>query len=787
MDTTLTLLTWFVPIAGLIAVGFAIYLARDVLGRDTGSPEMKEVADRIVEGATAFLNRQYRTIALLSVITAVLVGVLLAVIPQSNAGTTVDQTTLGILTSIAFLLGAAASAISGFIGMYVAVRANLRTAAAARNSLGEALTVALRGGAVSGFLVVSLSLLGVFGIFEIYSLIAGADGVAQAPFLIVGFGFGASFVALFAQLGGGIYTKAADVGADLVGKVEAGIPEDDPRNPAVIADLVGDNVGDCAGRGADLFESTAAENIGAMILGVLLYEVTREVSPTHEANVAWILFPLVVRAFGLIASIVGILSARVSGKGGADVTDKAALAALNNGYFIVAALSAILMMAVSMVMLPNSASGGFSSGFWFGLAGLVGIATSIAFVYITQYYTAGSWRPVKEIAEAARTGPATTIISGLAVGFETTFLPTIAIALALGGSFWLGIQGNPVAQAVVNIPVLGLAGKTFAVDTALASGIFGTAVATMGMLMSCAYILAMDTFGPITDNAGGIAEMSHQDISVRNITDGLDAVGNTTKALTKGYAVGSAALAAFLLFSAYLDKVRQIRPDFALAGGTSVPVLVKGQQVLGDNGLPIMQTVGGQLPIDLTDIKVFIGAFIGAMLVFLFSSLAIRAVGRTAGQMIEEVRRQFRADPGIMEGTSRPDYARAVDISARAALREMIAPGLLAVATPVIVGIILGWQASGGLLMVGTIVGVLMANVMNNGGGAWDNAKKFIESGGLKDENGNVLGKGTEAHKASVVGDTVGDPFKDTAGPSLHVLIKLLATITLVLAPLFIR
>jgi K(+)-stimulated pyrophosphate-energized sodium pump len=750
-----TLLTWFVPIAGLIGVGFAIYMMRDVLGRDTGTPEMQQIASTIVEGAMAFLRRQYTTIAVLAIVTAVLVGVLLAVLPGSTQGTTVDSITLGLLTGVAFLLGAAASGISGYIGMYVAVRANLRTASAARRSLGEALTVALRGGAVSGFLVVALSLLGVFIIFFAYSAFVGGEtGYAQAPFLIVGFGFGASFVALFAQLGGGIYTKAADVGADLVGKVEAGIPEDDPRNPAVIADLVGDNVGDCAGRGADLFESTAAENIGAMILGVILFEIT------GRENLAWILFPLVIRAFGLIASVVGILSARVSGRGGADVTDRAALAALNNGYYIMAGVSAVFMFVVSWIMLPESATNGWSAGIWYGLAGLVGILTSIAFVYITQYYTAGSWRPVKEIADAARTGPATTIISGIAVGFETTFLPTITIVIALGASFWLGIQGNPlVGTAVTNIEVPGVG--AFAVDTAVAAGIFGTAVATMGMLMSCAYILAMDTFGPITDNAGGITEMSHQAAEVRNITDGLDAVGNTTKALTKGYAVGSAALAAFLLFSAYLDKVRQVAPETPL--------------------------VRGQVPINLSQIEVFIGAFIGAMLVFLFSSLAIRAVGRAAGQMIEEVRDQFRKDPGIMEGTSRPNYARAVDISARAALREMIAPGLLAVATPVIVGVVLGWEAAGGLLMVGTIVGVLLANVLNNGGGAWDNAKKFIESGGLKDPDGKVLGKGTEAHKAAVVGDTVGDPFKDTAGPSLHVLIKLLSTITLVLAPLFIR
>ncbi|HET9496216.1 MAG TPA: sodium-translocating pyrophosphatase [Chloroflexia bacterium] len=754
-NDVVTLLTWFVPVAGLVGVGFAVYLMRDVLGRDTGTPEMQEIASTIVEGAMAFLRRQYTTIAILAVVTAVLVGVLLAVLPGSTQGTTVEAVPLGILTSVAFLLGAAASAISGYIGMYVAVRANLRTASAARRSLGEALTVALRGGAVSGFLVVALSLLGVFIIFFAYSAFVGGEaGYAQAPFLIVGFGFGASFVALFAQLGGGIYTKAADVGADLVGKVEAGIPEDDPRNPAVIADLVGDNVGDCAGRGADLFESTAAENIGAMILGVILFEIT------GRDNLAWILFPLVIRAFGLIASVVGILSARVSGRGGQDVTDRAALAALNNGYYIMAGISAVFMFVISWIMLPEAATNGWSAGIWFGFAGLIGILTSIAFVYITQYYTAGSWRPVKEIADAARTGPATTIISGIAVGFETTFLPTITIVTALGASFWLGTQGNPlVGTAIVDIEVPGVG--AFPVDTGVAAGIFGTAVATMGMLMSCAYILAMDTFGPITDNAGGITEMSHQAVEVRNITDGLDAVGNTTKALTKGYAVGSAALAAFLLFSAYLDKVRQVAPE-----------------------TPIVR---GQVPINLSQIEVFIGAFIGAMLVFLFSSLAIRAVGRAAGQMIEEVRTQFRNDPGIMLGTSRPNYARAVDISARAALREMIAPGLLAVATPVIVGVVLGWEAAGGLLMVGTIVGVLLANVLNNGGGAWDNAKKFIEAGGLKDAEGNVMGKGTEAHKAAVVGDTVGDPFKDTAGPSLHVLIKLLSTITLVLAPLFIR
>jgi K(+)-stimulated pyrophosphate-energized sodium pump len=732
-----------IPIAAVVGIVFALFLARDVLGRDRGTPEMQAIASTIFEGAMAFLRRQYTTIAILALVTSVLVGILIALIPSSTEGTGVDAMTLGILTAVSFLLGAAASGLSGFIGMYVAVQANLRTAAAARRSLGEALTVALRGGAVSGFLVVSLSLMGVWLIYSAYSAISG--DISRAPFLIVGFGFGASFVALFAQLGGGIYTKAADVGADLVGKVEAGIPEDDPRNPAVIADLVGDNVGDCAGRGADLFESTAAENIGAMILGVILFEAT------GRNNIAWIIFPLVVRGFGIFAGIVGLFSARVGGGAGADVTDTAALAALNRGYYVVSILSAIAMMGVAMLMLPDV-------GIWFGLAGLVGIATSIAFVYITQYYTAGSYRPVREIADAARTGPATTIISGIAIGFETTFLPTIVISIALGLSYWLGTMGNPLGQGNATEITAGV----FKINPQIAAGVFGTAVATMGMLMSCAYILAMDTFGPITDNAGGIAEMSHQPEETRRITDGLDAVGNTTKALTKGYAVGSAALAAFLLFSAYLDKVRQVKPD--------------------------VEVINGLVPINLANVEVFIGGFIGAMLVFLFSSLAIRAVGRAAQGMIEEVRRQFRADPGIMAGTSRPNYANCVDVSVNAALREMIAPGLLAIATPVIVGVALGWQAEGALLMVGTMTGILLANVLNNGGGAWDNAKKYIESGGLKDPvTGEVMGKRTEAHKAAVVGDTVGDPFKDTAGPSLHVLIKLLSTITLVLAPLFIR
>jgi K(+)-stimulated pyrophosphate-energized sodium pump len=609
----------------------------------------------------------------------------------------------------------------------------------------------MRGGAVSGFLVVALSLLGVWGIFAAFGglsdMATNPQAVHDAPFLIVGFGFGASFVALFAQLGGGIYTKAADVGSDLVGKVEAGIPEDDPRNAGVIADLVGDNVGDCAGRGADLFESTAAENIGAMILGAAVFTIAQANGwPNPEA---WIFFPLVVRAFGLFATMVAMFFVR--GR-----EDENPMNILNRGYWVTTALSVIGLAVTTAVMMNTGGqlgANGLPAWVWFFFAGVVGLATSVAFVYITQYYTAGTFRPVREIAEASKTGPATNIISGTAVGFETTFVTAITIGIALIASHWLGEQ----------------AGITATVDgvTRNVGGIFGTAVATMGMLMTTAYILAMDTFGPITDNAGGIAEFAKAEAGAREITDRLDAVGNTTKALTKGYAIASASLAAFLLFSAYIDKVNLILQRQIDAGTRAAGTLLES--------------------VNLADVGVFVAALIGAMLAYFFSSLAIRAVGVAAQAIIVEVRRQFREMPGIMDYTQRPDYARVVDITTRAALRQMILPGVVAVATPIAVGVLLGHEAVAGMLMVGTIAGVMLATVLNNGGGAWDNAKKYIESGHLKDSAGNVLGKRTDAHAAAVVGDTVGDPFKDTAGPSLHVLVKLLATITLVLAPLFIR
>ncbi len=705
---------WVVPAAGIITVIFAIFLARNVLKRSMGTPKMKEIGDIIFQAAWAFLKRQYSTIAIYSVAIAIIIGVLVGVL----GGTEVEGLSaldIGWRTGVAFLVGAICSGVAGFIGMYIAVKSNARCAAAAQKSLTEAVNVALRGGAVSGFLITALSLIGVTVIFFAYG---GASNPEIAPHLIVGFGFGASFVALFAQLGGGIYTKAADVGADLVGKVESGIPEDDPRNPAVIADLVGDNVGDCAGRGADLFESTAAENIGAMILGIAAYLATE--------NIAWILFPLCVRGFGMIASMIGIFCVRAKEK-------ENVMNALNRGYFVAIVLS-IVGLAVTVYFMLDS--------WWLFGAGVVGIAASVAIVFITQYYTEWRFKPVRDIAEASKTGPATNIIMGTAVGFETTLATALVIGISLLLSFWMGDMS-------------GVHG----------AGAFGTAVATMGMLMTCPYVLSMDTFGPITDNANGINQMAGVGPEVRKVTDRLDAVGNTTKALTKGYAMVSAGLAAFLLFQAYLDRVSFIK--------------------FGEVGLYNV--------VDIARIEVFVGALLAVMIVYLFSAWAIKAVGRTASKIIEEVRRQFREDPGILAGTSKPDYARAVDITTRAGLREMIAPGLLPVLGPIIIGVIFrfipGYDAAmvvAAVLMVGTIGGIMMASYMNNAGGAWDNAKKMIEDGQLKDDQGNVIGKGSPTHAAAVAGDTLGDPLKDTAGPSLHVLVKMLATVTLVMCPLFI-
>jgi K(+)-stimulated pyrophosphate-energized sodium pump len=702
----------------LVAVG----LARWVLKMDNGTPEMRSISDAIQEGAQAFLKRQYRTIAMLSVLVGFVIFVIYQWVraPSPNDPHEISRVWLALATTISFFFGAICSGIAGYVGMFVSIRANIRAASAARSSLNRALQAALRGGAVSGLFVVAMSLLGVGGLYAIVHGLSDVP-VTKIPLMIVGYGFGASFVALFAQLGGGIYTKAADVGADLVGKVEAGIPEDDPRNPAVIADLVGDNVGDCAGRGADLFESTAAENIGAMILGSTLALRMQEATGASALFVVGVmLFPLVARGFGLIASIIGVMVVRTR-------EDEDPMHALNRGYWVTAFLAAVGFMAGTYWLLRFP---GHPDAWWhFGFAGVIGIATSIAFVYITQYYTEYRYRPVKTIAAASVTGPATNIIAGFAVAMECVALPTITIGLAIISSYLLGSAAVP------------------------GGGLFGTAVATMGMLGSAAYILAMDTFGPITDNAGGIIEMSKQPEEIRRKTDRLDAVGNTTKALTKGYAIGSAALAAFLLFSAYMDEIGFY------------------------TGKPFVS-------VDIAKPEVFVAGLLGAMLIFWFSALAINAVQKAAVNVIKEVRRQFSEDPGILAGTSRPNYARCVDIVTVGALKEMVAPGLLAAGMPIVVGLIfrfmgLGAETVAAFLMVGTIGGILVATMLNNGGGAWDNAKKFIEAG----EYG---GKGSQAHKAGVVGDTVGDPFKDTAGPSLHVVVKLLSTVTLVLAPLFI-
>jgi K(+)-stimulated pyrophosphate-energized sodium pump len=727
---------WIALAVGVLGLIAALIFARSVLGADSGTADMQRISDAIRQGAEAFMRRQYGTIAMIAVALAIILflGYHLSPFTAPYANKVV----------ISFLIGATCSALAGQTGMWVSIRSNIRTASAARTSLGKALQIALRGGAVTGLIVVALSLLGVGILFLAFG---GLNNPQQTPYQLVGFGFGASLVALFAQLGGGIYTKAADVGADLVGKVEAGIPEDDPRNPAVIADLVGDNVGDCAGRGADIFESTAAENVGAMILGAALYPVF---------GIKGILFPLIVQAINLVASIVGV--SIVHSK-----EEEDPMHALNKGYYVTSFLALVGFAAAVYYMLQGR--------WWLLGCGICGIITSFLFVRITEYYTETRFRPVQSIAKASLTGPATNIISGLAVGMETPAVPVLVISAALLLSYYFGTRGLEDVTTISNY----------------SKGIYGTAIATMGMLSSAAYILAMDTFGPITDNAGGIIEMSNQPESVREKTDKLDAAGNTTKALTKGYAIGSASLAAFLLFSAYLETIHDIVNQRVTAAGGVVP------------------TGWSFSNVNLASVPVFVGALLGAMLTYLFSSMAIKAVGRAAQTVIQDVHQQFRENPGIMEGTSLPDYGRCVHIVTGAALKEMVLPGVLAVAMPLAVGVIFrhfssnfrihettnaplingvpinlgGAEAVAALLMVGTISGILLAMLMNNGGGAWDNAKKYIETGAYG-------GKRSEAHKAAVVGDTVGDPFKDTAGPSLHVLIKLLATVTLVLAPLFV-
>ena len=718
-------LLFMIPVAAVIAVIFAAYFFKYVWSKDKGTPEMQEISDAIETGAMAYLKRQYKTIGIISIIVAIIIALV------GLADSFADY--LNYRVAIAFLIGAGFSILSGFIGMKVSVNSNIRTASAARTSLNDAFKVSFRGGAISGIVVSTLSLVGLFIVFLAYYYWCSEPGLTDPQIMtatlhsVVGYAFGASFAALFAQLGGGIYTKAADVGADLVGKVEAGIPEDDPRNPAVIADLVGDNVGDCAGRGADIFESTAAEIIGSMVIGLAV------VNMGIGASFNWIYLPLVLIAFGLIASLVGIFVVRLKD----DNSD--VIKSMNVGYYLTIALVVVFLFLATYMVLGQSE--GIDNWYMFAGAGLVGIILGLAIVFITQYYT-GDHKPVKSIAESSETGPATNVIQGISIGMESTVLPVVCIVVAIIATYLLGYAAAPE----------GADAATF--------GLYGTAIGTIAMLGSSAFILAMDTFGPITDNGGGIAEMSNQPSEVRDRTDKLDSAGNTTKALTKGYAMASAALAAFLLFAAFFEIVAEVSG----------------------------QTITQVMSVDLGKPLIFVGGLVGAVLVFFFASLAIRAVSKAAGEMIEEVRRQFREDPGIMAGTSKPDTAKCVDIATRGALRAMVVPALLPILVPIVFGLIYryaltdyvqAYEAVGALIMVGTIVGILMANFLNNGGGAWDNAKKYIEEG-------NHGGKGSPAHAAAVVGDTVGDPFKDTAGPSIHVLVKLLSTICLVTAVLFI-